>query len=517
MRQDIRPRPYPLGFVSARDLLGEDYSVISVIGDGAMTGGLAYEALNNASRSKGNYIIVLNDNEMSISPNVGGVSAHLASLRTSERYLNLKEDVTKKLSSIPKYGERMVQSISRTKSGLKQLMIQGMIFENLGIKYLGPFDGHDVSAMVKVFKEARNIEGAVVIHVVTKKGYGYFPARRHPERFHGTPPFDIETGTPKKKKDKPTYTDVFSATITRLGESNERLVCITAAMEDGVGLKRFHGAYPERFFDVGIAEEHAIVFGAGMASMGMKPVFAVYSSFLQRGFDEIALDICLQKLPVVLCIDRAGIVGADGETHQGIFDISYLGILPNMVVMAPKNKHELIDMIKFAVAYEEGPIAVRYPRGEAYDGLETFRAPVEMGRAEYIYRGAQVALFALGSMVETACRVRELLMEDGIECTVVNARFAKPLDTGVIRELLDGHDVFVTLEENVESGGFGQAVLGEIGDRLGDKRFVNISLPDRFVEHGDVGQLKCYLGIDADSVAERIRGVYGCLKNEKTT
>ena len=358
-----------IGLVKARELLGGDYSVISVIGDGALTGGMAFEALNNASQFKSNFIIVLNDNQMSIAENVGGISQYLNGLRSAEGYNNFKEGLQNTLEKIPVYGEGIVRQLKRTKSGLKQLVIPGMFFENMGITYLGPVDGHNIDQLIRAFNDARKIRHAVILHVCTKKGKGYAPAERHPSRFHGAEPFEIETGLPKHKRLKANYTDIFSTVMRKLGDRDDKVVAITAAMPDGTGLKRFRNMFPDRFFDVGIAEQHAVTFAAGLAAGGLKPVVAVYSSFLQRAYDQILHDVCIQNLHVVFAIDRAGLVGSDGETHQGIFDLSYLSSIPNMTVMAPKNKWELSDMLKFAVAYD-APIALRYPRGEAYDGLQ---------------------------------------------------------------------------------------------------------------------------------------------------
>ena len=361
-----------LGYVCARDLQKEDYSVISVIGDGSLTGGMAYEALNNASRLKKNFIIVLNDNHMSISENVGGMSDYLAKLRTADFYTDLKKGVTNMLHNVPVVGDPMIEHIRKTKSSLKQLIVPGMFFEDMGIKYLGPVDGHDLKALRRAFTEAKRVKGPVLVHVLTKKGKGYLPAEENPSRFHGTGPFDIQTGEPISKSGKDSCTDVFSKVMLDLAKKDDRLVAITAAMEDGTGLAAFHRYYPDRFFDVGIAEGHGVTFAAGLAAAGLHPVFAVYSSFLQRGFDQMIHDVCLQKLPVVFAVDRAGLVGSDGETHQGIFDLSYLSMIPNMTVLSPKNKWELADMVRFAVRLG-APAAVRYPRGSAFDGFREYR------------------------------------------------------------------------------------------------------------------------------------------------
>ena len=491
-----------LGYAWARELTGEDYNVVSVIGDGALTGGMAYEAMNNAAALKKNFIIVLNDNNMSISENVGGMSSHLSHLRTSSNYTGLKEEVQNSLEKIPVYGDRIVSGIRKTKSSIKQMMIPGMIFEDMGIMYLGPVDGHNINAMMKVFSEAKQVQGPVLVHVLTKKGYGYRPAERHPSRFHGTAPFDIETGIPLNHG-KATYTDVFSTVMRKMGDRDEKLVAITAAMADGTGLKRFHNMFPERFFDVGIAEEHAVTFAAALAAGGMRPVFAVYSSFLQRGYDQILHDVCMQKLPVVFAIDRAGLVGSDGETHQGVFDISFLTSMPNMTLMAPKNKWELSDMLKYAIAFD-APIALRYPRGEAYDGLQEYRQPVVLGKCEEIVAGSRVLLFALGSMVATAEEVRQILLGHGIEATLVNARFAKPFDQEYLMQAMKDHSLIVTMEENVVTGGFGEQVACFLREQGYEGEVLPVAIPDAFVEHGNVNVLKQMLGMDAASVADRI-------------
>ena len=491
-----------LGLAKARDIQGKDNSIVAVIGDGSLTGGMAYEALNNASSLETNFIIVLNDNNMSIAENVGGVSKYLNDIRTANKYLNLKEGVYNTLKSMPK-GDAMVRGIRRAKSSVKHLMIQGMFFEDMGITYLGPVDGHDIPAMLRVIQEAKRVKGAVLIHMKTQKGKGYGPAERHPARFHGAEPFDIETGIPSNPRDKANYTDVFSTVMMKLGQRDEKVVAITAAMPDGTGLKRFKNAYSERFFDVGIAEEHAVTFAAGLAAGGMKPVVAVYSSFLQRAYDQILHDVCIQNLPVVFAIDRAGLVGSDGETHQGIFDLSYLSSIPNMHIMAPKNKWELSDMLKFAVSFE-APIAIRYPRGEAYDGLKEFRKPIEYSKAEWIYEEGEIAILAVGSMVKTGLQVYEKLKEEGYKCSLCNARFVKPIDTAMVDKAIK-HKVVVTLEENVLSGGFGEKVCDYMKDKTGTGKLIMVGIPDEYVEHGNVDQLRKEIHIDADSIINRIK------------
>lgn len=492
-----------LGLASAREITGEDYKVVSVIGDGALTGGMAFEALNNVARLKSNFIIVLNDNNMSISENVGGLSTYLSGFRTADAYLDLKMGVMNSLNKIPVYGDKMVERIRRTKSGIKQLLIPGMLFEDMGIIYLGPVDGGDIKGIMKLMREASNIDGPVIIHVLTHKGAGYEPAERHPARFHGTEPFEIETGLPKTPRVKANYTDIFSTVMRKLGDRDEKVVAITAAMTDGTGLKRFHNMFPERFFDVGIAEEHAVTFAAGLAAAGLKPIFAVYSSFLQRAYDQILHDVCIQNLPVVFAIDRAGLVGSDGETHQGIFDLSYLSSIPNMTIMAPKNKWELSDMIKYAVSFG-GPIAVRYPRGEAYDGLKEFRSPISLGKSEWIYRESGIVLFALGSMVKVAEQVREAVKKAGYSCSLINARFAKPFDEQMLLEVVKNHKLIVTMEENVKNGGFGEHITSfynECGSKI---KVWNVAIPDEYVEHGNVAILCKEVRIDSESITAGI-------------
>lgn len=495
-----------LGMVKARDLLGEKRTIVSVIGDGSLTGGMAYEALNNAAQLKTNFIVVLNDNNMSISENVGGVSKYLNNIRTATGYLDLKEGVYNALQNIPN-GDSVVKTIRRAKSSVKHLVIPGMFFEDMGLTYLGPVDGHDVEAMMRVMKEAKRCKNAVLVHVITQKGKGFAPAERHPARFHGTEPFEISTGLPSNPRTTPNYTDVFSTIMTKLGARDEKVVAITAAMPDGTGLKRFRNMYPDRFFDVGIAEQHAVTFAAGLAAGGMKPIVAVYSSFLQRAYDQIVHDVCIQNLPVVFAIDRAGLVGSDGETHQGIFDLSYLSGIPNMHIMAPKNKWELSDMLKYALSLGV-PMAIRYPRGSAYDGLKEFRKPIEYGKSEIIYEEEDIVLVAVGSMVKTAVSVRHALKEIGYSCSLVNARFVKPIDEEMIKEMSREHKLMVTMEENVASGGFGDRVREYLDSLDCSCKLLSIAIPDEYVEHGNVGLLYQEVGIDADTIVKRVVTAY---------
>ena len=491
-----------LGMVRARDLKGENHTVISVIGDGALTGGMAYEALNNAASLKKNFIVVLNDNEMSITKNVGGMSSYLGNIRTAAAYTELKLGVTNVLKKIPKVGEGMVDALHKTKDSLKQFVIPGMLFENMGMTYLGPVDGHNLVQLTKILNEAKRKPGPVLVHVLTEKGRGYEPAVRPQARFHGAAPFEIETGLPKSNG-KANYTDIFSTVMRKFGDREPDVVAVSAAMVPGTGLKRFGNMFPDRLFDVGIAEEHAVTFAAGLALGGLRPVVAIYSSFLQRAVDQILHDVCMQKLPVVFAVDRAGLVGSDGETHHGCFDLSYLSMMPNMTLMAPKNKWELSDMMKFAIK-QNGPVAIRYPRGEAYDGLEDKREPIEMGKSELLYQGSEIALLAVGSMVKVAQEVYNNLRAKGQKVTLVNMRFVKPLDTQRLNELAKDHELFVTLEENVKNGGFGEKVLDYFGEQTEGPKVRIVAIEDQFVPHGSVTDLMRQQRMDSASVTSRV-------------
>lgn len=496
-----------VGYVRARELKKENYSVISIIGDGALTGGMAYEALNNAASLKSNFIIVLNDNEMSITENVGGMSSYLSGLRTASAYTGFKMDVTKALNRIPGIGPGMVDAMRKTKSSIKQIIIPGMLFEDMGLTYLGPVDGHNIPQLIKTFQEAKRFEGPILVHVLTQKGRGYEPAMRHPARFHGAGPFDVKTGLPVGKSN-PTYTDVFSTVMRKMGDRRKDVAAVTAAMMTGVGLKRFSNMFPDRCFDVGIAEEHAVTFAAALSLGGITPVVAIYSSFLQRAYDQIMHDVCMQNLHVVFAIDRAGLVGYDGETHHGIFDLSYLGSMPNMTILAPKNLWELSDMIKFAVDYD-GPIAVRYPRGEAYTGLKEFRAPICLGKSEVIHEGSRVALLAVGSMVKMAEEVQKQLKERmDMDAALVNARFVKPIDEELLRSFADTYELVVTLEENVKDGGFGERVLAFAEEEDLPFGVEIIALPDRFIPHGSVLYQMKQVGFTPEDICGRIEEYY---------
>jgi len=493
-----------IGMAEAHELKGEKHTVVAVIGDGSFTGGLAYEALNNLGRLKSSCMIVLNDNEMSIDENVGGMSSYLTKIRVGQAYNDVKSGVEKGLLNIPGIGEGIAKVVKRGKDSIKGLLVPGMFFEDLGITYIGPIDGHNIGQMVDTFESAIKLNRPVVVHVKTRKGKGYRYAERHPKHFHGVSPFDLNTGKPLKQKTKMTNTDVFGRKLLALGEEYPNLVAITAAMASGTGLEKFANVYPKRFFDVGIAEQHAVTFAAGLASEGLIPVIAVYSSFLQRAYDQILHDVCLQKLHVIFAIDRSGLVGEDGATHQGIFDTAYLTQIPNMTVIAPKNRYELTKAMEFAMKFD-GPIAIKYSRGDAYYGLKEQLEPIEYGKSEIVFEGEKVALIGVGNMVEVACEVYETLQNKGIDITLVNARFIKPLDEELLTELAKKHDTIVTLEEHVFQGGYGQAVSAfYMNSGMKDVDMINFAIEDSFVEHGNVDSLRKRLGIDADTVVKAI-------------
>lgn len=517
-----------MGLVKARDINGENYRVTAVIGDGALSGGLAFEALNNAARLKSNLMIVLNDNNMSISENVGGLANYLGQLRTDVKYNKFKDSVEKALNNIPGIGSVIMDKLRKSKDSIKRLVIPGMLFEDMGLTYIGPIDGHDIGQLITAFTSAAKVKEAVLVHVITKKGRGYKPAEQNPCWYHGVESFDVKTGKNNIEKKGVSYTDVFSDTIMELAKENEKLVAITAAMPSGTGLGKFMRQYPDRFFDVGIAEEHAVTYAAGLASGGMKPFVAIYSTFLQRAYDQILHDVCISKLPVVFAIDRAGLVGNDGETHQGIFDISFLSHMPSMTILAPKNRQEFRDMLIYANQFN-GPIAIRYPRGKAYEGLEDFHAPIEYGKSEILdmpepssdegvetvtesenkfsamSRENGIVILAVGSMVETGAQVMTELKSFGRTASLVNVRFIKPMDEELLHKLASSHGIWVTMEENVKTGGFGEKVAGFLMEHnYRQVKLINISLPDQFIEQGDVAVLKEKLGLDAPSILNSI-------------
>ena len=496
-----------LGMVTARDINHTDETIVAVIGDGALSGGMAYEALNNMARlrkEKKNLMVILNDNKMSIAENVGGMSAYLNKVRTKKEYVEFKGNVEQSLMKIPGIGRELTTIIKKSKDLIKQLFVPGMYFEDMGITYVGPIDGHNIPLMVDTLNRAKQLDEPIIIHVVTKKGKGYRPAEQNPAKFHGISPFSLKTGEVLKKSDNPSNTAVFSQTLIEEAKKDKTIVAVTAAMPDGTGLGKFKEHFPDRFFDVGIAEQHAVTFCAGMASRGLKPVFAVYSTFLQRGFDQVLHDVAIGNYPVIFGIDRSGLVGADGETHQGNFDISYLGMMPGMTVMAPKNDWELKEMLRFAVK-AEGPVAIRYPRGNACQKFEEYQTPVEAGKSEVLHKGRNVAVLALGSMVEVCQEICEELEKDGIDPTFVNVRFVKPMDTALLDELTEDHSLLVTVEENVENGGFGQHVCGYMETHHPGCQVLPIAIPDRFVAHGSVDSLREQLGLCTSAIVKKIK------------
>ena len=491
-----------LGYVKARDLSGGHNYVVSIIGDGALTGGLALEALNNAAENQSNFIIVLNDNNMSISPNVGAISSLLTGIRGDNAYRDINDNVKSSLKKIPVYGDKIVSQVQKAKSGIKQLFLPGMNFEDMGITYLGPVDGHDIGKLCKLFKIAKKMNTSVIVHVITEKGRGYEPARLKPEKFHGVSPFDVVTGKPVAAA-KTSYTEVFSRKICDMAQKDNRIVAITASMAAGTGLSRFQKRFPLRFFDVGIAEEHAVTFAAGLAAGGLKPYFAVYSSFLQRGFDEILHDVCIQGLPVVFMIDRAGLVGSDGETHQGIYDYSYMNIIPGMTVMAPKNRLEFMDMMEFANSFD-GPVAIRYPRGSVSDIFSDIKNEVSYGKAERIYDGEGTAILTIGASIEEGAQVYKLLKERGENPSLINARFENPIDIGLIKELENKHEKLLTIEENISAGGFGMNVLRAVNENRINLKVINAALPDEYIQHGGVNKLKEVYGFTPEAIIEKL-------------
>ena len=492
-----------LGLVEARELKGEDYRVVAVIGDGSLTGGMAYEALNNASHLKKNFIIILNDNNMSISENVGGMSKYLSDVRTAGFYTGLKKGVTNALEKVPVAGDRMIKQIQKTKSSIKQLIVPGMFFEDMGITYLGPVPGHNIQMLCKALKDAKRVDGPVLVHVLTEKGKGYEPAEKAPGKFHGVAPFDVQSGEMLEKKKSDTYTDVFGKVLCAEAAKNPAVVAITAAMSDGTGLSQFARRFPRRFFDVGIAEGHAVTFAAGLAAGGMKPVFAVYSSFLQRGYDQLIHDVGLQNLPVVFAVDRAGLVGSDGETHQGVFDIAYLRSIPNMTIMTPSDENECRKMLTTAFKMDT-PAAVRYPRGKGPgvlqdEALET----LEIGKARVIRESAKqnkrVAILAFGLMVS---RMREVA--EKLDATLVDMRFVKPLDREILVQVAATHDLLCTVEDGVAAGGAGGGVLEALSEMGMDVPVLVLGIKDRFIPQGTIDELMRENELDTSSVLRRI-------------
>ena len=492
-----------LGLAKARDIKGTKEKIVAVIGDGALTGGMAFEALNNMANLKSNCVIVLNDNEMSISENVGAMSKYLSDVRVGKAYNEFKVGVEKTLRKIPKVGDNLAKTVKRSKDSIKQLFVPGMFFEDMGITYVGPIDGHDLERMVETFQDAFLLERPILVHVVTKKGKGYRYAEKHPAYFHGVEPFELETGKSKVPKKQISYTGVFAKKMLEYGEKYPNLVAITAAMSDGTGLQKFKEVYPERFFDVGIAEEHAVTFAAGLAAAGMKPVVAIYSSFLQRAYDQILHDVCLQNLPVVFAVDRSGLVGADGETHQGIFDTAYLNSIPNLTVLAPKNKLETKKMLDFAMEFQ-APIVIKYPRGEASLVLEKQVNEVRYGKCEVIEQGKEIAILSVGNMMDLAVEVTEILKENGIQPTLVNVRFIKPYDEELLMELTKQHSFIITIEESIHQGSFGQSVNSFYMEQGLKVKVLNFDLKDQFIEQGKVEELRRRHGLEKTQITKEI-------------
>lgn len=494
-----------LGMAKARDLKHQNYNVISVIGDGAMTGGLAYEALNNAGKTNTKMIIILNDNQMSISPNVGAMSQYLNNLRTTQKYLDAKSDIQQKLNNMPVLGKPIYNFLDATKNTVKHTIMPNNLFEALGIKYIGPVDGHDLVQLVHVFNRIKNLKGPVLVHVLTKKGKGYEPAEKNPSIYHGVSQFNKDIGVVQSSVKTKTYSKVFGEKLLMMSAYNKKICAITAAMPESTGLGAFAKTYPDRFFDVGIAEEYAVTFASGLAVSGYVPVFAVYSTFLQRAYDQILHDVCLSNLHVVFCIDRAGIVGSDGETHQGIYDVSFLLTIPNLVVLAPKNGKELEQMMEFAINKLNCPVAIRYPRGKASEILRATDTPLELGKSEIVYSGKNVAIVSYGAMMDTAVGVYSALMNRGYEPTLVNGRFASPMDIEQIKELSENHSYIFTLEDNIVSGGFGEHFSSQVSSINNTKcKVYNFAFPNTYIEQGTREQLFEKYGLNKENIVKEI-------------
>lgn len=491
-----------LGMALSRDLQNENYNVVSIVGDGSMTGGLCYEGLNNAGRSNTNFIVILNDNQMSISENVGALSRHLNDIRTAPVYLGVKEDVNALLNKIPKIGSQISKIAEKTKDSIRALLVEGELFEQLGFNYVGPVDGHNLEELIKVLNKVKKMNAPVLLHIYTTKGKGYGMAEIAPDTFHGVDTFDIETGKPIITKVYDTYSDVFGKGIINLASENDKIVAVTAAMPSGTGLSSFKKRFPKRLFDVGIAEAHAVTFCAGMAMNGFVPIFAVYSSFLQRAYDQIIHDVCIQNLHVIFAIDRAGIVGSDGETHQGLFDIAFLSHIPNMTVLAPKNKYELLSMLEFAVDFN-APISIRYPRGSASRTLKYVNNKIELGKSELIEKGEKIAIICVGSMMDEVYECYKKLKEESINPTLINARFIKPIDTEMVSSLKEYEYVFI-VEEGVTSGGYSSMVQQEMLNQKINCTFHAFAFPNEFIKQGSRDEIFKKYGLDSESIFKKI-------------
>lgn len=498
-----------LGFDVARDINSTDETIAVVIGDGALSGGMAYEALNNMVRlreEKKNMIVILNDNHMSIAKNVGGMSDYLNKIRTQKSYLDLKDNVEQSLLKIPAVGKTITKAIKCSKNSIKQLFVPGMFFEDMGITYVGPIDGHNIALLVDTLNRAKQLQEPIIIHVVTKKGKGYKPAIENPTKFHGISPFDVKSGTLISKSKNLSYTAVFSDTLIKAAEKDSKIIAVTAAMPDGTGLKEFGEKFPQRFFDVGIAEEHAVTFCSGMAAQGLKPVFAVYSTFLQRGFDQMIHDTALGNYPVIFGVDRSGLVGADGETHQGIFDIPYLCVIPNFTVLAPVNGKELKEMLQYTLENINGPTAIKYSRGEAETLYEDECAPIEYGKGQILKNGKEAVIISVGNMLSESVAAIDMLEEDGYEIGLANPRYLKPIDTDMLDELAKSYSLIVTVEEGILNGGYGSMVMQYLYQKGYQGQIYNIGIKDEFVEHGSIRELRNMLKIDGESIAESVKG-----------
>lgn len=503
-----------VGLAKARDLEGRNNKVIAVIGDGSMTGGMAFEALNHLGQLQTNMLIVLNDNEMSISKNVGALSRYLTRLRTNPKLRRLKADLQELIQKIPRVGQATVRYLEKLEDGLSFLVIPGMLFEELGITYLGPIDGHNIGLLKATLKDAAELQGPVMVHVLTTKGKGYRYAEANPQRFHGTGPFQLDDGLKVADATAISYTEVFGDTILDLARQDRRIVAVTAAMAAGTGLLPFAREFPERFIDVGIAEEHAVTMAAGLAKQGVRPVVAIYSTFMQRAYDQIIHDVCLQNLPVLLMLDRAGLVGEDGPTHHGVFDLSYLRQIPNMTVMAPHNDQELRNMI-FTALQLNRPVAIRYPRRTVEEAPAAGYQAIPIGKGEILQKGEEVALLAVGAMVKQAREAAKQLQIAGINCTVANARFIKPLDEELILRLATEHRILVTIEENITAGGFGSAVLEFLAkQQISNISFRVLGVPDQFITHGSTDILFKLCGLDVDSICRTVLELYGPVINQ---
>ncbi len=498
-----------LGFATARDLQGKGYNVVSVIGDGAMTGGLVYESINNAGANNKKLLIILNDNQMSISENVGSMSKHLSTLRSAPEYIEAKLDVRQFLEKFNIVGDKINKILEKTKEGIKYAVLPNVMFEQLGIKYIGPIDGHDIDGLIKAINNVKNIDKPVLLHIMTKKGLGYTPAENDPYNYHGVSPFNMETGKAISNKVE-TYSDVFGQFMVREANKNKKLLAITAAMPSGTGLQFFSKLYPNRFFDVGIAEEHAVIFSGGLAMSGFIPVFAVYSTFLQRGYDQIIHDICIQNLHVIFAIDRAGVVGDDGETHQGIFDISYLSHIPNLTLLAPKNKTELLKMLNYAINEHKGPIAIRYPKGVASDIYSENEPDICYNKCEVINQQGNIAIVSVGTMIENVKPAYEKLIEEGYKISLINARFISPIDKELIYNIKNNFDYVFTIEDNLVKGGFGSNLSFElIKNEVFNKKIYSLGFPDEYIEHATIKEIHKKYNLDKDGIYNTIKSKIG--------